>query len=143
MRNHSWRLLLIVSPIPSRQVKSKRSSAASLSSRRLPWKCRSSILLAVLPIRGMSIATTKRTKVVLRLSLMEGRSGVDCIEKKRCDVAPVESNPHPFPLLFCFFPILVTHIFLWNYFGALTVADFLFHFFLGKGGGNSHMSGQA
>lgn len=54
MRNHSWRLLLIVSPIPSRQVKSKRSSAASLSSRRLPWKCLSSIRLAVLPIRGMS-----------------------------------------------------------------------------------------
>ncbi len=54
LRNHSWRLLLIMSPIPSRQVKSKRSSAASLKSRRLPWKCLSSIRLAVLPIKGMS-----------------------------------------------------------------------------------------
>ena len=52
--NHSWMLLLIISPIPSRQVKSKRSRAASSSSRKLPWKCPSSILLAVLPIRGMS-----------------------------------------------------------------------------------------
>ncbi len=71
LRNHSWILLLITLPIPSRQVKSKRSSAASSRSRKFPWKCPSSILLAVLPIRGMSIATTKRTKVVLRLSLME------------------------------------------------------------------------